>query len=153
RRDVIDRISGFDQRFNGNEDYEFWLRAANAGFGIVQSFTPLGYYRRRENSVSSDEIRMLKGIMTVLQAAERMNGPVGRERSALDRQVRRFRCELVMAEMRASFSNNDAATAAEGLKTLSELRGSWSLAVAAKLGMTWPDLLQRAYKLRRTLKA
>ena len=101
RREVIDRAGGFDPRFNGNEDYEFWLRAANGGFGLVQSFTPLGYYRRREHSVSSDEVRMLRGIMRVLQSAERMNGPVGRERASIARQLRRFRYELVKAEMRA----------------------------------------------------
>jgi len=55
--------------------------------------------------------------------------------------------------MRASLSRRDAASAAQRLKTLSELRGSWSMKAAATLGLAWPDLLQRAYDFRRTLKA
>src|SRR5947207_16013710 len=100
----------------------------NAGFGIVQNRRPMGLYRRRPDSVSSNEIRMLNGIMKVLEAAERMNGPMAYERDAIRDQLRRFRDELVKAEMRVSLSNNDPAAAALGLKTLSELRGSWGLA-------------------------
>jgi teichuronic acid biosynthesis glycosyltransferase TuaG len=153
RREVVDRIGGFDRRYTGNEDYEFWLRAANAGFGIVQNRRPLGYYRRRDDSVSSDDIRMLNGIIKVLETAERMDGAIARERVAVKYQLQRFRYDLVKAEMRVSLSKHDAAQAALGLKALSELRGGWGLAVAAKLGMTWPDLLQRAYELHRTLTA
>jgi len=153
RREVVDRIGGFDRRFTGNEDYEFWLRAVNAGFGIVQNRRPLGFYRRRDDSVSSDDVRMLKGIMAVLQSAERMEGPIGEERVAIHHQLRRFRYELVKAEMQQSLRKHDALAAASSLKTMSELRRSWSLAFAAKVGMTWPDLLQRAYELRSSLKA
>jgi hypothetical protein len=38
------------------------------------------------------------------------------------------------------------------LKTMSELRRSWSLAIAAKIGTAWPDLIRHAYELRRTLE-
>src|ERR1043166_9067758 len=153
RREVVDRIGGFDRRFTGNEDYEFWLRAVNAGFGIVQNRRPLGCSRRRDDSVSSDDVRMLKGIMAVLQSAERREVPVGKARGAIHHQPRRFRYELVKAEMQQSLRKHDALAAASSLKTMSELRRSWSLAFAAKVGMTWPDLLQRAYELRSSLKA
>ncbi len=153
RREVVDRAGGFDRRFTGNEDYEFWLRASNAGFGVVQNRRPLGYYRRRDDSVSSDDVRMLNGIIRVLESAARMEGPLAEERATLDRQLRRFRCELLKADMRLSLSRRDPRTAARELKALSEMRGGWGLAVAARLGMTWPDLLQRAYELRRTLRA
>ena len=153
RREVLDKIGGFDPKFTGNEDYEFWIRAANAGFGLLQNRRPLGYYRRREGSVSADDIRMLDGIMSVLGNASRMNGLVEHERSAIRGQVERFRQDKVKAQMRASFAKNDGVTAALGLKALSELRGSWGLAVAARLSMAWPHLLLRAYGLRRSLRA
>lgn len=151
RREVVDRIGGFDRHYTGNEDYEFWLRAANAGFGVVQNLQPLGYYRRRDDSVSSDDIRMLRGIMAVLESALGWTGPVVEERAAIQGQLHRFRYELLKAELRASLARNDPAAAARSLKTMSEVSGSWKLAVAARVGETWPTLLQRAYALRRTM--
>jgi hypothetical protein len=68
-------VSAVRRHFTGNEDYEFWLRAANAGFGIVQNLQPLGYYRRRDDSVSSNDVRMLNGIMAVLESVSRLRGP------------------------------------------------------------------------------
>ena len=152
RREVVDRIGGFDRRYNGNEDYEFWLRAANAGFGIVQNLQPLGYYRRRDDSVSSNDVRMLHGITAVLESASRLQGPIEAERALIREKIDGFRFELLKTELRASLSKNDAAAAAMSLKTMSELRRSWSLAVAAKIGAAWPDLLRRAFELRRTLR-
>lgn len=152
RRDVVDRIGGFDRRYNGNEDYEFWLRAANAGFGIVQNLQPLGYYRRRDDSLSSNDARMLHGITAVLDSVSRLRGPIEAERAEIRAKIDRFRYELLKADVRTSLSNNDAAAAAASLKTMSELRGSWSLAVAAKIGTACPDLLRRAFELRQTLK-
>jgi len=38
------------------------------------------------------------------------------------------------------------------LKTMSELRRSWGLSLAAKLGMAWPELLTRAYNLSRSVR-
>jgi glycosyltransferase involved in cell wall biosynthesis len=152
RRAVLDRIGGIDPRFTGNEDYEFWIRAASAGFGILQNHRPLGYYRRRDGSVSADDIRMLDGILSVLDHAGRMTALGEHERAAIRRQIERFRQEKVKVQMRSSLAKNDAATAALSLKALSELRGSFCLAVAARLSMTWPDLLRRAYDWRRALR-
>ncbi len=152
RREVVERIGGFDRTYTGNEDYEFWIRAANAGFGIIRNCRPLGCYRRRPGSVSSDEQRMLNGIIRVLEGVARLPGPIAGEAEAIASQIRRFRQELVKAGMRTSLANNDAAAAALGLKTLSELRRSWPLAVAARVTMTFPYLLQRAYALRQSLR-
>jgi len=153
RREVLDRIGGFDHRYTGNEDYEFWLRAANAGFGIVQNLQPLGYYRRRDDSVSSNDVRMLHGITAVLESVSRLRGPVEAERARIRAKIDGFRFELLKNELRTSLSNNDADAAVMNLKTMSELRGSWGLAVAAKIGTEWPDLLRRAFALRRSLRA
>src|SRR4029077_7147341 len=62
RRRVADTIGGFDPVLQGSEDYDFWLRAAAAGFRIGFNRTPLGYYRRRPNSVSADVTAMLRTI-------------------------------------------------------------------------------------------
>jgi glycosyltransferase involved in cell wall biosynthesis len=90
RRTVYERLGGFDVSLPTNEDYEFWLRAAVAGFAFVQTPEPLVRYRRRAHSLSSDELRMLDGIVTVLTRARGWCGDGSRERRAIDRQIQRF---------------------------------------------------------------
>ncbi len=64
RREVVDTVGGFDESFRSNEDYDLWLRSAIAGFRFTRNDTPAGYYRRRDASLSADELRMLNGILT-----------------------------------------------------------------------------------------
>ena len=65
RRRVYETIGGFDETLRTNEDYDFWLRAAIAGFVFVRNDVPLGHYRRRDDSLSASELRMLRGIIRV----------------------------------------------------------------------------------------
>jgi len=146
RRVVIDRIGGFDPVFTGNEDYEFWLRAMNAGLRVLQNRAILGRYRRRPGSVSSDDVRMLNGIIAVLESAGRLEG-----RLEADHRLRWFREELVKAEVRSSLEKRDGVTASERLRALSRLRKDWRIAAGAWLATAWPDLAVSAYGLRRTL--
>jgi teichuronic acid biosynthesis glycosyltransferase TuaG len=124
RREVFETIGGFDPLFTGNEDYEFWIRAACAGFLILQNRQPLGAYRRRDSSLSSDEVRMLKGILRVLKEADGRLADLTAARAAARRQIRRFQKELVRAELRASI---------------------------ARLGARWPELLLWVHRIRRAV--
>ena len=62
RRRVYETIGGFDATLRSNEDYDYWLRAGVAGFTFWRNDTPLGHYRRRDDSVSALEVRMIDGI-------------------------------------------------------------------------------------------
>ncbi len=151
RRAVVERIGGFDAAYTGNEDYEFWLRAMNAGFRVLQNRALLGRYRRRPGSVSSDEVRMLNGVIAVLESARRMVGELEFERPIIERRLAWFREELVKAEVRLSLEKRDGVTASKRLQTLSQLRRDWRLAAGARLAAAWPDLAVCAYDLRRAL--
>jgi glycosyltransferase involved in cell wall biosynthesis len=151
RRAVIERIGGFDPVYTGNEDYEFWLRAMNAGFRVLQNRAILGRYRRRTGSVSSDDVRMLNGIIAVLEWAGRMEGRLEADRALINHRLRWFREELVKAEVRSSLERRDGVTASERLRALSRLRKDWRLTAGAWLATAWPDLAVSAYGLRRTL--
>ena len=61
RRGVYETIGGFDETMAHSEDYDYWIRAALAGFRFVQNPVPLAHYRRRADSASSDEIRDAAG--------------------------------------------------------------------------------------------
>ncbi len=153
RREVVQRAGGFDPRFTGNEDYEFWLRAANAGFGFLQNRRPLCYYRRRAGSLSSDTVRMTEGIIRVLESTMTWSGPIERERSVIVAKIAQMRDQMASELLRASLSRRDGRDAAIRLKALSELRGSVCLAIGARLTSLWPQLLIRAYDLKRALRA
>jgi glycosyltransferase involved in cell wall biosynthesis len=150
-REVVERIGGFDPAYTGNEDYDFWLRAMDAGFRVLQNRALLGRYRRRPGSISSDEVRMLNGIIAVLESAGRMRGLLEADRPLIDHRLRWFREELVKAEVRASLEKRDGVTASQGLRTLSRLRKDWRLAVGARIAAAWPDLAVGVYGLRRAL--
>ncbi len=149
RREIFEQVGGFDPHFTGNEDYEFWLRVANADVGIVQNRRVLGYYRRRPGSVSSDEVRTTEGIVRVLTAASSWSGPAELERETIEAKLVELRDQLARARLRASLLRRDGREAASRLHDLSRLRGSVPLAIAARLTRLWPALLVRAYGWRR----
>ena len=65
RRRVYEAIGGFDEALRTNEDYDYWLRAALAGFRFWRNDRPLGHYRRRDDSLSASDVNMLAGILRV----------------------------------------------------------------------------------------
>jgi glycosyltransferase involved in cell wall biosynthesis len=150
-RSVIDRIGGFDPTFRGNEDYQFWLRAAVAGCRFVADFTPRGYYRRRPDSISSDERQMLKGIMRVLREIQPRCPAGGVEVAAIAHQLRRFNRELMLAEAKRSVADGDSARAIEWLGHIpSADRGRALSAIMAVAGL-WPPALTWTYRTKQMI--
>jgi GT2 family glycosyltransferase len=120
RREVFEAIGGMDETIGHNEDYEFWLRAAAAGFVIIQTPEPLARYRRRADGASADELQMLDGIIKVLTRARGWcdgGEPEGRterravERQAIDRQVARFAREALAVRAKEALRRGDFGTA------------------------------------------
>ncbi|HKB09012.1 MAG TPA: glycosyltransferase [Vicinamibacterales bacterium] len=153
RRSVYDTIGGFNPEFSGNEDYEFWLRASLAGLRILRNHEPLAVYRRHSGSLSSDEPKMIRGAVKVLQHIDTLLDEMPQERAALYGQVRRFTRELPRADLRASLQRSDAASAARVLRALAAERGGWTLGAVARFMTCWPRPLLWAYKLRRSLNS
>ena len=60
RRAAFDAVGGFDRAFRHCEDFDFWLRLLAAGWRGDYVAAPLVRYRKRENSLSSDELAMLR---------------------------------------------------------------------------------------------
>ena len=152
RRDVWQATGGFDTALRRNEDYEFWLRAAVAGFPILRSLKPVAVYRRRDDSLSSDEPEMIRGVIHVLRQIDALLENRREERALLRRQIVRFTRELPRAELRRSLQHNDGAMAARGLRALAADRRSWLLGACASLTRLWPQPLLWAYHLRRQLR-
>lgn len=149
RREVYETIGGFDVTLRNGEDYQFWLRAAHAGFTFVQSPTPLARYRRRPDGASADTVAMLDGIRVVLSdARERWCVDRGEEAAIVGRQLRRFERERLLVEGKRALLSGRFGAASEAFTAASRLGRSAKLQSVAVLCRWSPRLLRRLYILR-----
>ncbi len=153
RRRVYDAIGGFDESMRCNEDYDLWLRAAAAGFRFRRNDEPLGRYRRRDDSLSAHELKMLRGILRVYTKLRPslVNRP--RELAALDAQIARFDTERIACAAREAIQARDFPALSGHLAELHARRGGAALGVVRLMARWTPGLLARAYALRRTRQA
>ena len=149
RRAVYERIGGFDQTMRTNEDYDYWIRAAAAGFVFARNDHPLGHYRRRDDSLSAGEERMLRGILRVYAKAAALVADRPRERTIVERQVERFERQLLRSEARNAIETSDFRRAVSRLDALHARCPEVSIAVVRLMAQWTPSLLARAYKFRR----
>jgi glycosyltransferase involved in cell wall biosynthesis len=149
RRRVYETIGPFDESMRTNEDYDFWLRAAAAGFTFFRNDRPLAHYRRRDDSLSANELRMLRGILRVYDKLRPTLADRPHELALLEKQYARFETEGIAAEARAAIETGDFHTAGERLTVLYGRRGSPTIGLARLLARFAPGLLSFAYELRR----
>lgn len=153
RRRVYETIGGFDEALSTNEDYDFWLRAAIAGFAFARNDEPLAFYRRREDSLSANDVRMLRGILKVYAHQRPALLFAHPAVDILDLQIKRFEAELFAAEAKAAMDNRDFRSATHHLSALRDRRGGPLLGVARVMARWTPGLLWKAYQLRRSRQA
>ena len=152
RREVYETIGGFNESFRTNEDYEYWLRAAAAGFRFKRNSEPLAYYRVRDESLSADEERMIRGILRVYRHFRPSIAYREPEVAALDRQVRRFEAELFALLARSGAPVPPNLSHREFIMTLLTWRGDRKTAMAAALARYTPNVFHRVrtFRGRRT---
>lgn len=153
RRRVYDVIGGFDESLRTNEDFDFWLRAAVAGFRFMRNDRPLGYYRRRDDSLSANEIRMLRGALRVYHKQRPALLYCHPELHIMDAQIRRFEGDLMAAEAREAIDKRDFTSAREHLAALGSHRGGPMLGLVKMMARWTPGLLWKAYQIRRSRQA
>ncbi len=149
RRRVYEAIGGFDESLRTNEDYDYWLRAALAGFHFRRNDRPLCHYRRRDDSVSAIDVNMLAGILRVYRKLRPLLKDRPAELRTLDAQTARFERESLAAQARIALNTGDAAGAATHLSALYAQGGGPAIAVASFMARRMPKLLARAYQWRR----
>jgi len=149
RREVYERIGGFDESMRTNEDYDYWLRAAIAGFRFARNDRPLGHYRRRDDSLSATEERMVRGILRVYQKTAPSLADRPHERRIVERQMDKFEVQLLRLEIGTAIAASDLARAAERLDVLHARRPDLSIGIARAMAHWAPGLLARAYRVRQ----
>jgi glycosyltransferase involved in cell wall biosynthesis len=149
RRRVYTAIGPYDETMRSNEDYDFWLRAAMAGFIFRRNDRPLGHYRVRTDSLSASNVRMLRGILHVYTKLRPAIANRPKEMTILQQQISRFEAELLAAEARLAIELADFAAAQEYLGALHARRGGASLRVAHLLSRWAPGMLKRALRFKK----
>jgi glycosyltransferase involved in cell wall biosynthesis len=153
RRRVYEVVGEFDETMRSNEDYDYWIRAAIAGFRFARNDRPLGWYRRRDDSLSASDARMLRGILRVYaKAAPLLSGNPEAIR-IVESQIARFETERFAAEARDAIRAGDFQVARERLNVLRQRRGGATVRVAAILAQWSPGLLARAFRVRSRWQA
>jgi glycosyltransferase involved in cell wall biosynthesis len=148
RREVVERITGFDERLPLNEDYDFWIRAAHAGFVFVHNPVPLGHYRRRPDSISANEMQMVTGIMRVFRNARDLCADRPRELAVIRRQLARFEEERLLASAKANLVGRNFAAATNDFNSLRDVRRDFVTAAIAGMSRRLPSLLLWAYRVK-----
>ncbi len=148
RRRVYDTIGGFDASLRTNEDYDYWLRAAAAGFRFARNPLPLARYRRRDDSLSASEVRMIAGILKVYDKARSYCADGTPARQVLNAQIARFEAELEIAHARHALARGDHAAAARALTALRTLRPTFKHRAAAFLARYAAPALAAAYQFK-----
>lgn len=152
RRQVVDRIGGFDERFRTNEDYDFWIRAAHAGFRFARNDKPLGFYRVHASSLSASDLRMNAGILRVCRKALELCGPDTAAGQILQQQMARFELTRLAAEAREALDRGDAAAAADAIEALRAHEGGSDrvlLALVSRVLRITPRAALWAYRTRQ----
>jgi glycosyltransferase involved in cell wall biosynthesis len=148
RRAVFDRIHGLDEGQWTSEDYDFWLRAALAGFIFRQNPQPLGIYRVHGQSLSRNRARMMRGMLHTFAKTRPHCHEGSLERRELDAQVARFELELLLEEGKEAIERGEYALAAERLRTLRSRGAGLMVAVIAWLAEHVPPVAALAYRFR-----
>lgn len=148
RRAVFEAIGGMDEAQWRSEDYEFWLRAALAGFIFRRNARPLGWYRVRSGSLSQNTVNMLRGILETYDKVRPACAPGTAERGVLDAQIDRFQEELLLAQAKLALERRAYADAAAHLRALRQRGGGRLIGVTAWLAEHAPRAAAIAYRLR-----
>jgi glycosyltransferase involved in cell wall biosynthesis len=149
RRAVFDTIGGMDETQWTSEDYDFWLRAAIAGFVFRRNPQPLGWYRVRGTSLSRNRVRMLQGMLRTFDKTRARVADNAAARVAVERQIARFEAELLLEHAKEALENGQYGEAAQHLQALRARGGGRLVAITAWLAQHCPPAAAVAYRLRR----
>lgn len=152
RRSVVERTGGFDETLPLNEDYDFWIRAAHAGCVFLHNPVPLGHYRRRPDSMSSNHLQMLVGIIRVLRHSRPLFVGRPRELAAIDHQLARFEQERLLASAKSNLVERRFAAATHDFNSLCNVKRDFMSAVVARMSQYVPAILLWAYRTKRALR-
>jgi GT2 family glycosyltransferase len=128
RKEILNRLGGFRENaeFITTEDYDLWLRVAQAHCTIAFIDDVLGSFRRHMSSASSSHLKHLRAEIAVVEDHFRLNSP------QFDSQRKR---RLAHAYYAAARSCSRAALGVDGFKLFSRSLTTYPWRARAWLGL------------------
>jgi glycosyltransferase involved in cell wall biosynthesis len=152
RREVIQRIGGFDESFKRSEDHDLYLRLLLAGERIVVNPEPLFRYRRHAGSLSADGLKIMQSATRVL---EKLNPQFAHDpelaRLARDRR-NGLLASIELALGRQALEQGRWREARNHWQAHQRLRPSWKAGFALAAIRISPRLLRALMKAHRPLR-
>ncbi len=148
RREVIVRAGLFDESLRSSEDFDLWLRIVKVGGRIGYHRRVLARYRRREGSLSSDPIWMLKSALRVMEKVGQRTDLTPSERAALITQRTRFQARVRYQQGKKAFLEQNAPEAIRGLRDANVVLRSRRIGMMVLLLRLAPRLLLSMYHWR-----
>ena len=150
RRDTLLRVGLYDEDLESAEDFELWLRVLKSGGRIVYNDRVLAYYRIREGSHTSNDLRLASNVLKVLNKVGREMELTVSERAILDRQRLDLKAKLNLLEGKKALIEGDLPTAGMMLTAAANHSASWKLRTIAATLRVAPGLVRRLYMLRES---
>ncbi|MCK5268983.1 MAG: hypothetical protein KAR07_12455, partial [Spirochaetes bacterium] len=66
KKDVFDKVGGFNENYKRAEDYDMWLRISRS-FPLAHTKTPLTWIRKSKNRLSNDKIDLRNSAIKVIK--------------------------------------------------------------------------------------
>ena len=152
RREVVDAIGIFDATLRRSEDYDYWLRAAAAGFCVAVNMKPLGLYRRRPDSMSADEVLMLQAVRAALVKLRQRFADRPDIQLLVKRQIARLTRRTLLTTARTALLRGDQADLVVQFAALADTTGFVRYRLARWLSDRVPSTIWWAYVCKRTLR-
>jgi glycosyltransferase involved in cell wall biosynthesis len=134
RREVFDRIGGFDETLRAVEDFDLWLRALHAGCRVEPVPRVLVRYRRHAASVSASGALMYSSALQVL-AKWRGRADLDREaKDAIERGYLQMQFHLDVSRAVDYIRTGEFALARAALRRACAYQPKWRYR-AARLGL------------------
>jgi teichuronic acid biosynthesis glycosyltransferase TuaG len=152
RRRVFDGIGAFNIDLPLCEDYEYWVRAAHAGFVFLANPVPLGHYRRRPDSMSANQTAHYNWVVFTYRSLRTLCHDRPVERAAIERQIARFERERLLITAREHLARGEFEAAASHFEKLSAVTKDPASAIMAGLSRHAPHALLWAYRAKAALR-
>ena len=149
RREVTEAIGTFDGALRRSEDYDYWLRAASAGFTVAINPKPLALYRRRPDSLSAAECLMLQAMRIPLEKLLQASSDRPEVQAAIEYQLVRFAVRSLVVNAREAIVRDDMAVAERLLGDLARSTGNPRYHVAHRATRYVPAAVRFAYSCKR----
>jgi glycosyltransferase involved in cell wall biosynthesis len=138
----------FDENLRTCEDFDLWLRIAKNVGRIVYHRRALALYRRRQGSLSSDRVWMIRNLLTVFEKCARTPDLSPAEKKTLNAEIVANRARLRLLEGKRALSAGGASAALVHFKEANEHFRSRKLVLVIFLLRTLPRLVVWSFGAR-----